>query len=133
MQKRRPGRQGLEVIGLGCMGMSQAYGVTDETESIATLNRAIELGVDFFDTADVYGNHRNEELAELSSRFVIESGSRPNLAVLCAWSNISFAQVRPQVFANPPMIASNNGRLKINLTASSGTFTIGDRQFLKGI
>ena len=64
MEKRKLGTQGLVVsaIGLGCMGMSQAYGTPDEAESIATLNRAIELGIDFFDTADVYGNHRNEEL-----------------------------------------------------------------------
>src|SRR5487761_1092051 len=64
MEKRKLGTQGLVVsaIGLGCMGMSQSYGTPDEAESIATLNRAIELGIDFFDTADVYGNHRNEEL-----------------------------------------------------------------------
>jgi aryl-alcohol dehydrogenase-like predicted oxidoreductase len=64
MEKRKLGSQGLVVsaIGLGCMGMSQSYGTPDENESIATLNRAIELGIDFFDTADVYGNHRNEEL-----------------------------------------------------------------------
>jgi aryl-alcohol dehydrogenase-like predicted oxidoreductase len=64
MEKRKLGSQGLVVsaIGLGCMGMSQAYGVPDEAESIATLNRAIELGIDFFDTADVYGANRNEEL-----------------------------------------------------------------------
>jgi aryl-alcohol dehydrogenase-like predicted oxidoreductase len=64
MEKRKLGSQGLVVsaIGLGCMGMSQAYGVPDEAESVATLNRAIELGIDFFDTADVYGNHRNEDL-----------------------------------------------------------------------
>ncbi len=64
MEKRKLGSQGLVVsaMGLGCMGMSQSYGVADEGESIATLNRAIELGIDFFDTADVYGNHRNEEL-----------------------------------------------------------------------
>ncbi|MGC1342487.1 MAG: aldo/keto reductase, partial [Candidatus Binataceae bacterium] len=64
MEKRKLGTQGLVVsaIGLGCMGMSQSYGTPDEAESVATLNRAIELGIDFFDTADVYGNHRNEEL-----------------------------------------------------------------------
>jgi aryl-alcohol dehydrogenase-like predicted oxidoreductase len=64
MEKRKLGSQGLVVsaIGLGCMGMSQAYGIADENESIATLNRAIELGIDFFDTADVYGNHHNEQL-----------------------------------------------------------------------
>ncbi len=64
MEKRKLGSQGLVVstMGLGCMGMSQAYGAPDEAESVATLHRAIELGIDFFDTADVYGNHHNEEL-----------------------------------------------------------------------
>ncbi|MBB3660919.1 aryl-alcohol dehydrogenase-like predicted oxidoreductase [Rhizobium sp. BK650] len=64
MQKRKLGSQGLEVsaIGLGCMGMSQSYGPADETESIATLHRAIELGCTFLDTAEVYGPYKNEEL-----------------------------------------------------------------------
>jgi aryl-alcohol dehydrogenase-like predicted oxidoreductase len=62
--KRKLGKQGLEVsmLGLGCMGMSQSYGVADEAESIATIHRALELGVDFFDTAEVYGPFINEEL-----------------------------------------------------------------------
>lgn len=62
--KRTLGTQGLEVseIGLGCMGMSQMYGPADETESIATLHRAIELGCTFLDTAEVYGPFHNEEL-----------------------------------------------------------------------
>lgn len=62
--KRKLGHQGLEVpaIGLGCMGMSQSYGPADEGESIATLHRAIELGCNFFDTAEVYGPFTNEEL-----------------------------------------------------------------------
>jgi aryl-alcohol dehydrogenase-like predicted oxidoreductase len=64
MTKRKLGTQGLEVsaIGLGCMGMSQSYGPADETESLATLDRAIELGCDFFDTAQGYGPFKNEEL-----------------------------------------------------------------------
>jgi aryl-alcohol dehydrogenase-like predicted oxidoreductase len=64
MQKRKLGREGLEVsaLGLGCMGMSQSYGAANETESIATIHRAIELGVTFFDTAEVYGPYTNEEL-----------------------------------------------------------------------
>lgn len=64
MRTRRLGRQGLEVsaLGLGCMGMSQFYGPTDERESIATIHRAIELGVTFLDTAEVYGPFANEEL-----------------------------------------------------------------------
>jgi aryl-alcohol dehydrogenase-like predicted oxidoreductase len=61
---RRLGSQGLEVsaIGLGCMGMSQAYGPADEVESIATLHLAIELGCTFLDTAEVYGPFANEDL-----------------------------------------------------------------------
>ena len=64
MQTRELGRSGLFVsaLGLGCMGMSDFYGDTDEAESIATIHRAIELGVTFLDTADVYGTGRNEEL-----------------------------------------------------------------------
>ena len=62
--KRRLGSQGLEVssLGLGCLGMSQSYGVADEQESIATIHRALELGVTLFDTAEAYGPFKNEEL-----------------------------------------------------------------------
>ena len=64
LEKRKLGTQGLEVsaLGLGCMGMSQSYGEADERESIATLHRALELGVNFLDTAESYGPFLNEEL-----------------------------------------------------------------------
>ena len=64
MEQRKLGKQGLEVsaLGLGCMGMSEFYGALDEKESIATFERAIEQGVNFFDTADIYGPFTNEEL-----------------------------------------------------------------------
>jgi len=64
MKTRSLGRSGLTVsaLGLGCMGMSEFYGPGDEAESIATIHHAIELGVTFFDTADIYGPFTNEEL-----------------------------------------------------------------------
>jgi aryl-alcohol dehydrogenase-like predicted oxidoreductase len=64
MEHRELGTSGLEVSaeGLGCMGMSAFYGEADEAEAIATIHRALELGVDFFDTAEMYGPYTNEEL-----------------------------------------------------------------------
>ncbi len=64
MNKRRLGTQGLQTsaIGLGCMGMSEFYGTADEGEAIATIHRALELGVNFLDTADAYGPFKNERL-----------------------------------------------------------------------
>ena len=64
MEQRRLGAQGLVVsaMGLGCMGMSEFYGSRDDDESVATIHRALELGITFLDTADVYGPYTNEEL-----------------------------------------------------------------------
>lgn len=63
MKMRRLGKElNVSAVGLGCMGMSHAYGGQDERESIRTLHRAVDLGVNFFDTAEVYGPFLNEEL-----------------------------------------------------------------------
>jgi aryl-alcohol dehydrogenase-like predicted oxidoreductase len=91
MKQRRLGKNGPSVseVGLGCMGMSEFYGETDETESLATLDRALQLGINFLDTADVYGPYKNEELlgeflrgkrdrVVLATKFGIVRGSDPN-------------------------------------------------------
>src|SRR5580658_7203774 len=64
MEVRELGRSGLKVSaqGLGCMGMSEFYTGFDDAESIATIHRALDLGITFLDTADVYGPYKNEEL-----------------------------------------------------------------------
>jgi len=64
MKNKPLGRQGLQAsqLGLGCMGMSEFYGPTNEAENLRTLERALELGINFLDTSDAYGPHKNEVL-----------------------------------------------------------------------
>src|SRR5882672_3016249 len=85
MTKRKLGRQGLEVsaLGLGCMGMSEFYGPTDEAESIATIQRAIDLGVTLLDTADIYGPFKNEILVGRAIK-----GRRDRVVIATKFGNV---------------------------------------------
>ncbi|HEY8156652.1 MAG TPA: aldo/keto reductase [Myxococcota bacterium] len=80
MQRRRLGPLDVSALGLGCMGMSEFYGPTDEAESIATIHRAIDLGIDLLDTADMYGPFTNEELV---GRAIRDRRDRVMLATKC--------------------------------------------------
>jgi len=84
MQMRRLGRSGLSVsaLGLGCMGMSNVYGPASEDEAIATIHRALDLGVNFLDTADVYGAGHNEQLVARAIR-----GKRDRIVLATKFGN----------------------------------------------
>jgi aryl-alcohol dehydrogenase-like predicted oxidoreductase len=84
MKKRALGKQGLTVseLGLGCMGMSEFYGSTNESEAISTIQRALDLGVNFLDTADVYGPFTNEKLVGKAIR-----GRRDQVVVATKFGN----------------------------------------------
>jgi aryl-alcohol dehydrogenase-like predicted oxidoreductase len=84
MEMRKLGRSGLTVsaLGLGCMSMSNVYGAADDRESIATIHRAIELGINFIDTADVYGGGHNEELVGRAIK-----GKRDKLIIATKFGN----------------------------------------------
>src|SRR5262245_19924049 len=85
MEQRRLGAEGLVVsaMGLGCMGMSEFYGGRDDAESLVTIDRALELGITFLDTADVYGPYTNEELVGKAIR-----GRRDKVVLATKFGNV---------------------------------------------
>src|SRR6478672_5598867 len=82
---RRLGNQGLQTftVGLGCMGMSEFYGPSNEAESLATIHRALELGVTMLDTADMYGPYKNEELVGRAIK-----GRRDKVVIATKFGNV---------------------------------------------
>jgi len=95
MDTRTLGTQGLAVtaLGLGCMGMSEFYGAADEAESLATIHRALDLGITFLDTADMYGPYRNEELVGKA----LKGGGRRDRVVLATKFGIVRSATDPSV------------------------------------
>jgi aryl-alcohol dehydrogenase-like predicted oxidoreductase len=93
--RRRLGRSGITVsaIGLGCMGMSEFYGATDEAESVATLDQALDVGVDFLDTADAYGPNGDNEV--LLGRFLKGKRDRVVLATKFGIKRVADRHARP--------------------------------------
>jgi aryl-alcohol dehydrogenase-like predicted oxidoreductase len=98
MERRKLGTHGLEVseLGLGCMGMTFAYGAGDETESIATIHRALDLGIDFLDTAEIYGPFTNEELV---GRAI---AGRRDQVVIATKFGFSFGEGKPRGLDGSP-------------------------------
>jgi aryl-alcohol dehydrogenase-like predicted oxidoreductase len=109
-KSRRLGTTGLEIfpLGLGCMGMSEFYGPSNESESIATIHRALELGITMLDTADMYGPFKNEELVGRAIK-----GKRDRVVIATKFGNVRDP--------NDPTKRSINGRPEYVRQACDGS------------
>jgi aryl-alcohol dehydrogenase-like predicted oxidoreductase len=99
MHTRQLGPLRVSAMGLGCMGMTPIYGEPDEGECIATVHRAVELGVTMIDTADMYGNGRNEELVGRALQ-----GRREGVVLATKFGNIRTADGKPDVNGHPDYV-----------------------------
>lgn len=95
MQYRKLGNtnENLSAIGLGCMGMSHAYGMPDDAESVATLHKALDIGINFWDTADIYANGKNEELI---SKVLAPNRDKVFIATKFGFTNMSIGGGKTQ-------------------------------------
>ena len=100
MKRRRLGALEVSAVGLGCMGMSAVYGVPDEAEATATIHRALDLGVDLIDTADMYGAGQNEELVGRALR-----GQRDRAVLATKFGNIILPDGTRTVDGSPAHVA----------------------------
>lgn len=99
MRYRAIGALRVSAIGLGCMGMSQSYGVPDDTESLKTIDRALELGINFLDTADAYGRGANEELVNRAIR-----GRRDRFVVATKFGIVGYPEPSRDVSGDPAYV-----------------------------
>ncbi len=99
MERRRIGNLEVSAIGLGCMGMTPIYGTPDDAESIATIHRAIELGVDMIDTADAYADGKNETLVGKALK-----GRRGQVVLATKFGNIRYPDGRREVNGRPDYV-----------------------------
>src|SRR5438477_6932426 len=99
MEQRTLGSRGLTVsaIGIGCMGMSKFYGPGDDDESLATIQRALELGITFIDTSDMYGNGANEELVRRAT-----AGRRDDAVIATKFGIVRSGAPRERIINGSP-------------------------------
>ncbi len=101
MQRRRLGELEVSAVGLGCMGMTPIYGTPDDAESTATIHRALDLGVDFIDTSDMYGAGRNEELVGKALK-----GRRDGVVLATKFGNIRNPDGSSDVCGRPDYVVA---------------------------